>query len=241
MYYPLFIDIRQMRCVVIGAGVVGLRKAQGLIQAAAHEVLVIDTQEFSAQWTHLQAAAAEKGCTVLLEQEAFAKHHLEGARLVFACTGIREVNAEITKLCVEQGIFCNCVDAPLEGNCIVPALAKAREKTANHTNTHEYFPLTAAISTGGASPAWSRVLRTELEEWLQPHAPMTILLGRLRPLVLALDYDTRHNTELFRSLVHSPLRQLLLTHERQSCIALLETLLPKVLHKHITELLHDII
>ncbi len=238
MYYPLFIDLRHQHCLIVGAGAVGLRKAEGLVAAHAGSITILDKNNMDTTlWGHICIKAKEIGTKIIFEQRSFTPKDLSTVKLVFACTSQKDVNTNIAKLCLEKGIFCNCVDAPLEGNCIVPALAKVQG--AQHP--HADFSLMAALSTGGASPAWSRLLRSELEAWLKPHAPMTALLGRLRPLVLALNEDTRHNTELFRKLIHSSLRENLVRQDKNACTIDLEKILPLSLHKHIMDLLHDII
>ncbi len=234
MYYPLFLDISQSSCLIVGAGEVGLRKAKGLLEAGVKDLLILDIYEKSTSWD-----VYAKFTQLRFEQRSFMESDLDGKRLVFACTGQKELNASIAKLCEKRGVLCNCVDAPRKGNCIVPALAQCSCETSNLSERSQ-GSLMAALSTEGASPAWARVLREELEAWLKPHAPMTRFLGKLRPLVLALGQDTRHNTALFRALVHSSLRHHLAERNIIQSQLLLEELLPKSLHKHIAELLHDI-
>ncbi len=227
MYYPIFLDISQAKCLIVGAGSVGLRKAKGLLEAGVKELLVLDLQDFSSSWLEIEHAS------ITFEVGKFDPRHLNNCSLVFACTSDNKLNENIAELCALQNIACNCVTAPLKGNFIVPAVAKA-SSNANST-------LMAAISTEGASPAWARVLRKELEDWLSPHEPMTNLLGRLRPLVLALSENSEHNKDLFRTIVNSPLRDYLAKGDKVQCEELLQKLLPSTLHKHIAELLYDII
>ncbi len=226
MYYPIFLNIEHTKCLIVGAGKVGLRKAKVLLEAKAKEILVIDNNGFSEDWQKILQSPHIK-----YEVCNFDPAHIKGCGLVFACTTNTELNTSIAKLCAAQNILCNCVDAPLEGNFIVPALAKAKGD-----NT-----LMAAISTEGASPAWARVLRKELQDWLTPYAPMTTLLGRLRPLVLDLGYDSEHNKQIFRALVNSKLHEYLVNGDITNCEKLLQDILPKDLHNNMAELLHDII
>ncbi len=228
MYYPLFLDISQIKCLIVGAGKVGLRKAKGLLSANVKQILVIDLSPFDSQWQELA-----KNSLITLEQENFSPKHLQGCGLVFACTSNKELNTNIAKLCAEQNILCNCIDAPRTGSFIVPAVAKVPLEDDNF--------LLAALSTEGASPAWAKVLRAELETWLNPHAPMTILLGRLRPLLLALNNNSEHNAQIFRSLVNSPLRDYMSAGDNIRSKQLLENYLPAALHNKITELLKDVI
>lgn len=219
MYYPLFLDLGSSRCLVVGAGRVGLRKTAALLKADPAEVLVLDPRPFGTEWRRLLHPALR------LETRPFRAEDVSGRSLVFACAGARDVNAAVTEVCARQGVLCNCADAPQEGNCIVPATARKGD-------------LTAALSTNGGSPAWARVLRHEMEEWLAPRAAMTALLARLRPHVLALGEDTGQNTDLFRRLARSaPLRRALTEADTERCRALLLDMLPDALHPLIPELL----
>ena len=223
MYYPLFLELRTARCLVVGGGGVGLRKATSLLEAGARDVLVLDPQPDASAWEKVRHFSALR-----LEQRTFVPDDLPGCTLVFACTPDRAVNADIARQCADAGILCNCADAPLEGNFIVPASARQGD-------------LTAAVSTGGGSPAWARVVREELELWLVPRAAMSTLMGRLRPHVLALEQNTVQNTALFRTVAHSALPLALQTGDTARCTALLEQLLPEALHPIIGELLYDLV
>lgn len=238
MYYPLFMQLSAAHCLLVGAGAVGLRKARTLLDAHPASLLVLDIATPGAEWDELRAHPALR-----LETRAFTPDDVRGRSLVFACTGKRAVNAAVAHACREQGILCNCADAPEEGSFIVPATAHAAlngsAPCAGPRSQGE--ELMAALSTGGGSPAWAKVLREELEQWLAPRLPMTVLLTRLRPLVLALGADTGQNTALFRTLVRSPLRHALAQRDAQVCRQLLRETLPDALHPHIPELLYGLI
>lgn len=245
MYYPLFMQLSTAHCLLVGAGAVGLRKARTLLAAHPASLLVLDITEPGAEWDAVRAHPA-----LCLETRPFTPHDVHGRNLVFACTGCRAVNAEVAQACRERGILCNCADAPEEGSFIVPATARAGFDDSIHNEGAYNAPtpknrqngeLMAALSTGGDSPAWAKVLREELEVWLTPRVPMTVLLARLRPLVLALGADTGQNTALFRTLVRSPLRHALAQRNAQACRQYLREALPDALHPHIPELLYDLI
>jgi precorrin-2 dehydrogenase/sirohydrochlorin ferrochelatase len=165
---------------------------------------------------------------LVFEARGFVPEDLAGCALVFAASGSHEVNAAIAAACAERGIFCNCADAPLEGTCIVPATARAGE-------------MALAISTGGASPAYARSLRKELEGWLREKAPLASLMGRIRPRLLALERDTMHNTDVFRALVRLGLGEALAAGDAAHCGALLAVALPEELHPWIAEFLDGLV
>lgn len=218
-FYPLFLDLSGLHCLVAGLGGVGSRKLQGLLHCAPASILALDMEAPAAELRPL----LEQPC-VRFEQRPFRDEDLDGRQLVFAATGNAEVNRHIALLCRERHILCNCIDAPAEGSFIVPAVARSGS-------------MALALSTGGASPALSRRWKGELTTWLEARQKMVRLMGRLRPMVLALHDETGHNTALFRALAQSSLQDHLQQGDRQACLRCLQALLPPKLHDRIPELL----
>lgn len=221
--YPIFMDLSASRCLIVGAGGVGVRKLESLLRARPLEILVVDPSPAPAC---LQLATHPR---VVLAKRMFMPDDCNDRTLVFAATGNRKVNAAVAACCAKRGILCNIADNKEESSFIVPACIE-------HKN------LSLAISTHGGSPALSRRIRKELEIWLDDrYDGISELLTRLRPLVLALHRETGQNTDLFRSIVYSPLAEALQQRDRNQCETLLRALLPKELHPNIMELLHDLV
>ena len=221
LYYPLFLDLSRAKCLVVGAGSVGRRKIGSLLASGVQELVVLDPEL-------PEPALLPEHPALAFEARSFVPADLAGCALVFAASGSRAVNAAVAAACAERGIFCNCADAPLEGNCIVPVTARTGE-------------MTLALSTGGASPAYARSLREELEAWLHEKAPLAALLGRIRPRLLALERDTMHNTRLFRALVRSGIGAALAAGDLNRCRELLAAALPEELHPGIAEFLDGLV
>ena len=220
-HYPLFLDLSRAKCLLVGAGAVGRRKIDTLLEAGAGHILALDPDPAAGQGLPAHPA-------LVFEAREFVPEDLHACALVFAASASSAVNAAVAELCAGRGIFCNCVDAPEKGTCIVPASARCGE-------------LVLALSSGGSSPAYVRRLRNELEPWLRDKAPLASLLGRLRPRVLALGQDTVQNTELFRLLACQELEQALARGDKDLCLRLLGQMLPQSLHAHITELLDGLV
>lgn len=225
--YPLFLSLEGEHCLVAGLGEVGRRKLAGLLRAGAGSVLVLDSglaQDPQKSAPDSETARLLADPRVHLERRTCTAADIAPCRLVFAATGDPEENARIAGLCREARVLCNCASEPARGQFAVPAVARSGE-------------LTAAISTGGASPALARILRRELEAWLGPRAALAHFLGRLRHLVLAMREDTRHNTELFRKVAASPLGEWLYAGDIASCRAWLMEELPPALARGAVALL----
>ena len=222
-YYPLLLDLTGMRCLVIGAGEVGLRKIKGLLQCQPQMVTAVDFASPSPELAALLATCDNFS----YEQRPFADADLDRVHLVFACTSNRTVNAAIGQACMKRGILCNMTDAPEAGNFVLPASIARGD-------------LTISISTSGASPALARVIRQDLEERYGPeYEIMTRLLARIRADMLALGRGSDENREFFRELAASALPELIRTNNRQACLELLRAVLPTDLHPRIGDWCDD--
>lgn len=226
-YYPLFMNLTDARCLVVGAGRVGCRKISSLTECSPLEVLVLDIRP-----PRLEAQTILAHPTVRFERRGFQPEDISGRTLVFAATGSREVNSFIAACCRAGGIACNVADAGLESSFLVPALV-------------QNGPLMLAISTGGGSPALAKALKPELEQWLnQQYSCFALLLEKLRPHVLALGLSSDADAEIFRALCAPALRRSLSaalgSRDNELSEALLRDVLPQSLHPLVAELLHEL-
>ncbi|MFI3270895.1 MAG: bifunctional precorrin-2 dehydrogenase/sirohydrochlorin ferrochelatase [Pseudomonadota bacterium] len=222
--YPLFMQLEGCRCLVVGAGGVGRRKLSGLLPCGLAEIIVLDTAKPDEDLQRL----LDSTC-VRFEQRTFVADDVNGCALVFAATGSRQANDFIAQSCRERGVPCNVIDAPSTGSFIVPAHFACGD-------------MVVALSTGGQSPALAKRIRMELQEWFGTrYCNFATLMGRVRPLVLALGQETEKNTTIFRALVSSDLPDALALKDQTACQRVLQDILPPALHPHIVELLHGLI
>ena len=219
-YYPMFVSLEGRSCLVVGAGQVGLRKIQSLLDCGASRLVIIERGEATEA---LCALAVCPGVQVL--QRDFEPTDLDGMFLAIAATSHPDLNLHIGALCRQRGIFCNVVDSPQQGNFIVPSAVHRGD-------------LTLAISTGGQSPALTKRIRKDLQERFgEEYAMLLRLMGRLRPLVLALHHDPEENAALFRKFVGSRLLEAFRAADADLARTELSALLPPELHDRMTELL----
>lgn len=223
-YYPIFVNLENKRCLVVGAGEVGKRKIQSLIDSGAGTVSIIDTRPADPEMAPLLAQDH-----VSFQCREFRDNDLDGKFLVIACTSSEEVNWRISTLCAERGILCNIVDQPEKCSFIVPATVKRGD-------------LTVAISTAGRSPAMAKRIRKELQESFgDEYAGLLTLMGRIRPLVLGLGMTTAENTVVLRSLVNSDLLARIKARDLDAASEILKESLPQPLHANIPELLDGLV
>ncbi|MGE4292273.1 MAG: bifunctional precorrin-2 dehydrogenase/sirohydrochlorin ferrochelatase [Desulfovibrio sp.] len=222
--YPILLNLAEKHCLVVGAGQVGVRKIKGLLDAGAGGVLVVDMAEPTPELAKLLSHPALR-----FEQRTFRDEDLDGRFLVFAATSNKAVNKRVGELCRKRGLLCNIADQPENCDFIVPATLQRGE-------------LMLTVSTGGHSPAFSRKIRKELETLFGcEYEQLLAIMGRVRPLLLALDRPTAENTNIFRALANSDLPRLLATKDADAVRSCLAANLPQELHPNIPELLDGIL
>ena len=222
-YYPLLLNLAHVHCLVVGAGEVGLRKIQGLLDCDPAQVTAVDPASASPEVVGLLA----RHSNFSYKQRPFTAKDLDDVYMVFACTPQREVNAFIGEECARRGLLCNLTDNPEHGAFVLPATIVRGD-------------LTISVSTNGASPALSRIIRQDLEEHYGPeYACVTRLLRQIRSALLALGWPSSANRIIFRDLAPSNLPELVKTNNQSQCRALLASLLPAPLHPRIGEWCDD--
>jgi siroheme synthase-like protein len=141
-YYPVFIDVTERTCVVIGGGAIGQEKVEKLLESDA-EVLVISP--VVNQKVRDMADAGQ----VTWEQREYKPGDLAGAFIAIAATDDNKVNRQIAAEAQERNVLLNVVDVTHLCTFIAPSVARRGE-------------VTIATSTGGASPALARTFREKL-------------------------------------------------------------------------------
>ena len=135
-YYPLMVDLRGRKCIVVGGGDVARRKVEGLLAAGASVTVVAPT-------------CVPLPADVEVISRVFAPHDLDGAWLVIAATDDSQVNARVAEAATARCIWVNVADDPQRCTAILPAVVRRGL-------------LCLAVSTSGASPVWATRLRDEL-------------------------------------------------------------------------------
>ena len=141
-HYPIYLDLRDRRVLVVGAGRVALRKTKGLLDSGARVTVV------APQWDE-----AFEDLPVRLVRRRFRVSDLAGAVLAFAATDDRPTNHRIAVAAKARGIFANIADSAAECAFLVPARV-------------ERGGVQIAVSTGGVNPRMAAELRRKLEKFL---------------------------------------------------------------------------
>ncbi|MDZ4151102.1 siroheme synthase CysG [Methylicorpusculum sp.] len=145
-YFPLFIKLHGQPCLIIGAGGIAARKIELLASAGAKITVV--ALEFTDSVHEMQAKYQ-----LTLLQKPFEQNDVNGFKLVVSATDNTETNHAVAEAAYAQDILVNVVDNPALCNFIFPAIV-------------DRSPIIAAISSGGASPVLSRLLRARIESMI---------------------------------------------------------------------------
>ena len=164
-FLPVFLNIRNQRCLVVGGGQVALRKISLLLEAGA-AVHVVAPSLINALETLRQQQK------ITYKAQTFESKHLDdNFMLVIAATSDSEINRNVYESACVRNIPVNVVDSPKLCTFIMPAIV-------------DRSPLMIAISSGGHAPVLARLLRARLET-LVPHAYacLAAYAAKFRPLV----------------------------------------------------------
>ncbi|GAB1268196.1 siroheme synthase CysG [Aurantivibrio infirmus] len=163
-YLPLFFDVKNQRCLIVGGGDIALRKAQSLIRSQA----IVDVVAVKLI-PELQNIVEQSGGKQTLR--AFQDSDVNGYRLVIAATDDEEVNQQVSAIGLATNCLVNVVDNPKLSNFVMPAVI-------------DRDPLVIAISSSGEAPVLARQLRAKIETLVPAnYGKLAQLAGKFRDQV----------------------------------------------------------
>ena len=142
-HLPIFINVRQNPCLVIGGGDIALRKINLLIKAQAKVDCL--SPLFCEGITNL----SQNG-DVNLIQKRFESDDIKDYAIIIASTDDSSVNALISKSAKKARIPVNVVDSPELSSFIMPSIV-------------DRSPVIIAVSSAGKAPVLARIIRAKLE------------------------------------------------------------------------------
>ncbi len=164
-YYPIFLNVCDRKCIVIGGGEVALRKVQILLEYGA-EVDVI-SPELAPELIKL----AQDNQISTFSRE-YKDGDLEKAFVVIAATDSDEINRQVAAEARRRSILINVVDDAMYSDFIVPSVMRRGD-------------ITITVSTSGKSPALARKLRAQIEQDIgEQYVPLTDLIAEVREEII---------------------------------------------------------
>ena len=184
-YFPMFIELKDCPCLVVGGGPV-----------AWHKVCVL--RDFGAEVTVVAKEICQESARmpeVHWRKKDYEKNDIHRMRLVVAATSDEEVNHRICTDCRTRGVPVNVVDKPEECDFIFPSYVKQKE-------------VVAAFSSGGQSPLITQYLKKQNESHVTPFlGELSAWLGELRSEVKRRIQKPERRKEIYQKFLAVALEQ----------------------------------
>ncbi|MDD4913576.1 MAG: siroheme synthase CysG [Methylococcales bacterium] len=205
-YLPVFLDLKQQACLVVGAGEVAARKAELLCRAGA-SVTVVGCRVAE----NMRSMAANHALSI--HERAFETADLDGMRLVVAATDNPALNAEIALAAKQRHLLVNVVDTPALCNFIFPAII-------------DRSPVIAAVSSGGNAPVLARLLRARIESMIPAaFGKLALLAEKFRPQVKQRLQDAGQRRMFWEKVLQGNIAELVFVGRQQEAEAQLHAAL----------------
>jgi len=176
-YLPIFVNIKNQHCLIIGGGAVAARKADLFIKSGA--IVTVIAPELKTEMKHHLSHGK-----IVWQMDSFSEALLENIskpKYVISATDDEAINQAVYHYCQFNNIPVNVADQTEYCDFILPAIV-------------DRSPMTIAVSTGGRSPVLARVMKARLETVIPAgFGRLTDLVGRYRPKVkdAIVDLDGR--------------------------------------------------
>lgn len=182
-YFPMFVDMTERECLIVGGGNVAYRKVMVMLDFGAKVTVV--AEDICDELRKLIAGdranngwfSSDAADRITIIKRRFERKDCDGMEMVIAATDDNALNHEIAEYCKAKDIMVNAVDQKADCSFIFPSYIKEKN-------------LVAAFSSGGNSPVLTQYLKGKEQEILTPFlGELNEYMGQIREKVIA-QYDT---------------------------------------------------
>lgn len=203
---PIFFNIKNRHCVVIGGGDVATRKVNMLLKADADVTIVSPSLVEAIQ------VLLDDGKVKVVKAD-YEKNQLMGACLAIAATDNQAVNKEVSRDAQALNIPVNVVDSP--------ALC-----TFTMGSIIERSPVVIAVSSEGNAPVLARYIRTKIETMLPAgYGRIAEIAGEFRDKVKLKFTTTQQRRIFWEDVLQGPVVERVLSGQEQAARELLQHLI----------------
>lgn len=181
-------------CLIIGGGKVALRRAKSVLAAGVCVDVIAPTclpelVDLVQQYDNGQHEQGQGKLT--LQQKKYQAQDISTRyTLVIAATNDRQINQAIAQQCKAQNILVNVVDDASLCDVIFPAIV-------------DRDPILVAISSGSASPQFSKLLRERINAFIpNGYGKLAALFGRYRKRVKSSIPKAQDRAVFWNKVVH---------------------------------------
>jgi uroporphyrin-III C-methyltransferase/precorrin-2 dehydrogenase/sirohydrochlorin ferrochelatase len=203
-YFPIFLDLKNRLCLLVGGGDIATRKGRLLSKAGARLRIVAPNIS-----DELQKLAAQNNGE--LYQREYQASDLNDCVIAIAATDNEALNASISRDAQQRNIPINVVDSPALCTFITPAII-------------DRSPLVIAVSSGGEAPVLARLIRAKLETLIPAnYGKLAQLASRWRERVKAR-FDSGDNRRRFwEKILQGPAAELMLNGQDEAAEKIIAT------------------
>lgn len=207
-YFPIFLDLKQRRCLLVGGGDVATRKGRLLSKAGA--VLRVVAPDISAELRELTAQNNGE-----IHEREYQTSDLNDCVLAIAATDIEPLNEKISQDAKARNIPVNVVDSPALCTYITPAII-------------DRSPLIIAVSSGGESPVLARLIRAKLETLIPTgYGRLAQIASSWRDRVKARFNDGDSRRRFWEKILQGPAAELVLNGQEAAAEKIIATEIAK--------------
>ncbi len=200
-FFPVNLNIKNKLCTIIGGGKVAERKIFNLLKYNAK--LKVISKNFTENILNIKN-------NVQIIKANYNKKYLTGSFMVFICTNNKSLNLEIYKHAKEINALVNSATHPELCDFTIPSVLKRGD-------------LKITVSTNGISPALARSIKKELENHFgNEYSVLLEIMRKIRDKQLALNSNSKKNSELFYKFINSETIDLIRKNDFQTINKLIE-------------------
>jgi len=190
-YFPVFLDLKNRLCLLVGGGDIATRKGRLLSKAGAR--LRVVAPEISIELRELVAQNNGELC-----EREYQAGDLNDCVIAIAATDIESLNEKISSDAKARNLPVNVVDSPALCTYITPAII-------------DRSPLVIAISSGGESPVLARLIRAKLETLIPTgYGRLAQIASNWRDRVKARFNDGDSRRRFWEKILQGPAAELVL-------------------------------
>ncbi len=191
-YFPINLNLKNQRCLVVGGGQVAERKVLSLLECEADVTVV------SPEFTPALSWLSDQNKIACLKR-SFEIKDLQDVFLVICATNHELLNSQIASHCLQNRILVNVVDDPSKCNFLVPAVMRQGS-------------LCISVSTGGDSPVLARKIKEDIEKNYGPeYSKFLDLMKEIRCEIINKYKDPEIKKKIFECLIYSDILELIKT------------------------------
>ena len=206
-YFPMFVDMTERECLIVGGGNVAYRKVMVMLDFGAKVTVVAEDicdelrkliaedrankDSFGLDAANKEGSQVESDVAdrITIIKRKFERKDCDGMEMVIAATDDNALNHEIAEYCKAKGIMVNAVDQKADCSFIFPSYIKEKN-------------LVAAFSSGGNSPVLTQYLKGKEQEILTPFlGELNEYMGQIREKVIAEYHTEAERKRVFKEIL----------------------------------------